>query len=155
MTWELSDFGKHLCSGSGIGELMEDLGHAIAMGGDQIRMLGGGQPAHIPEMDSLWRRRLEEICAEQGELEHMLGNYEPPSGNPAFRKAVATLFRREFGWKLGPENVGVTIGGQTAFFFLFNALAGDHQNGAPQESVVAAGARVHWLCKSVVGERDF
>ena len=129
MTWKLSDFGKHLCSGSGIGELMEDLGHAIAVGGDQIRMLGGGQPAHIPEMDRLWRHRLEEICAEPGELEHMLGNYEPPSGNPAFRQAVASLFRREFGWQLGPENVGVTIGGQTAFFFLFNALAGHHQNG--------------------------
>lgn len=133
MTWQLSDFGKHLCGGSGIGELMEDLGHAIAVGGDQVRMLGGGQPAHIPEIDALWRQRMEAICAAPGQLEHMLGNYEPPAGNPAFRRSVAELFRREFGWSIGPENVGVTVGGQTAFFFLFNALAGYHQDGTHKQ----------------------
>ena len=58
-----------------------------------------------------------------GQLERALGNYEPPAGNPAFREAVAGLFQREFGWKIGPENVGVTIGGQTAFFFLFNSCS--------------------------------
>ena len=129
MTWELSEFGKHLCSGSGIGELMDDLGHALAVGGDQVRMLGGGQPAHIPEIDLLWRERLESILAEQGQLEHMLGNYEPPAGNLSFRQAVASLFRKEFGWEIGPENVAVTMGGQTAFFFLFNALAGRFKDG--------------------------
>jgi valine--pyruvate aminotransferase len=129
MTWELSEFGQRLCGGSGIGELMDDLGHALAAGGDKVRMLGGGQPAHIPEMDALWRKRLEEIRSESGQLEHMLGNYEPPAGNPPFREAVAGLFQREFGWKIGPENIGVTMGGQTAFFFLFNALAGLFRDG--------------------------
>jgi valine--pyruvate aminotransferase len=58
-----------------------------------------------------------------------LGNYEPPAGNPAFREAVAGLFRRQFGWDIGPENVAVTMGAQTAFFFLFNALAGRFRDG--------------------------
>ncbi len=129
MSWELSEFGEQLCGGSGIGELMHDLGHALAEGGDRVKMLGGGQPAHIPEMDALWRKRLEEIGNQPGKLEHVLGNYEPPAGNLAFRSAVAGLFLREFGWKLGPENVGVTIGGQTAFFFLFNSLAGRFRDG--------------------------
>jgi len=129
MSWELSRFGQGLCGSSGIGELMEDLGNALAKGGGTVLMLGGGQPAHIPEMDALWRRRLEEILAEPGDLEHMLGNYEPPAGNSAFRGALAALFRRELGWKIGPENVGVTAGGQTAFFFLFNALAGRFADG--------------------------
>jgi valine--pyruvate aminotransferase len=39
------------------------------------------------------------------------------------------LFRREFGWPLGPENVAITSGGQTAFFFLFNTLAGEMPDG--------------------------
>lgn len=103
---------------------MDDLGHALALGGDEIRMLGGGQPAHIPVMDARWRQRLSEIVANEGELEHMLGNYEPPAGNLSFRAAVAGLFREKFGWQVGVENIGVTMGGQTAFFFLFNALAG-------------------------------
>lgn len=130
MSWELSEFGQQLCRGSGIGELMDDLGHALAVGGDRVRMLGGGQPAHIPAVDARWRQRLKEIADETGELERMLGNYEPPAGNPAFRESVAKLFRNEFGWQIGPENIGVTMGGQTAFFFLFNALAGRFANGS-------------------------
>jgi valine--pyruvate aminotransferase len=59
----------------------------------------------------------------------MLGNYEPPAGNMAFREAVAGLFHRQFGWEIGPETVGVTMGGQSAFFLLFNALAGRFRDG--------------------------
>ncbi len=125
-----SEFGEQLCSGSGISELMEDLGHAIAKGGDQICMLGGGQPAHIPEMDALWRERVTALAAEPGKLEHALGNYEPPSGNPGFRSALADLFKRQFGWDVGSENIGVTAGGQSAFFMLFNALAGKFRDGS-------------------------
>lgn len=136
MTWELSDFGKHLCSGSGIGELMDDLGHALATGGTDVRMLGGGQPAHIPEMDALWRQRLTEIADNPGQLEHMLGNYEPPIGSSLFREAIAALFHREFGWDIGPQNVAVTMGGQTAFFFLFNALAGHFADGRHKKVVL-------------------
>lgn len=129
MSWELSEFGRGLCGGSGIGELMDDLGHALAHGKGRVRMLGGGQPAHIPEMDALWRQRMGEIIAEPGALEHMVGNYEPPAGNRGFREALAGLFAREFGWTIGPQNVGITMGGQTAFFLLFNSLAGRFTDG--------------------------
>ena len=126
---EWSEFGQRLCCGSGIGELMDDLGHALAAGGDQIHMLGGGQPAHIPEMDALWRKRIEAISATPGELEHMLGNYEPPAGSSSFRQAIAGLFRKEFGWDLSADNIAITMGGQSAFFCLFNALGGRLANG--------------------------
>lgn len=129
MNPEFSEFGERLCGGSGIGELMDDLGAALAKASGNVRMLGGGQPAHIPEMSAIWRKRLDEISGEAGELEHMLGNYEPPAGNLAFRRAIAELFRREFGWDIEPDNVGITVGGQTAFFFLFNSLAGRFRDG--------------------------
>ncbi len=128
-TPEWSEFGQRLGCGSGIGELMDDLGHALAAGGDEVHMLGGGQPAHIPQMDALWRQRIEEITATPGELEHMLGNYEPPAGRTAFRTAVAELFQRQFGWDLTADNVAITMGGQSAFFCLFNALAGRFPDG--------------------------
>lgn len=126
---EWSEFGERLCSGSGIGELMDDLGHALAAGGEDMHMLGGGQPAHIPGMNSLWRSRMEAILATPGELEHMLGNYEPPAGRTGFRKALAELFHKEFGWPLTEDNIAITMGGQTAFFCLFNALAGLFSDG--------------------------
>tara|TARA_R110002049_G_scaffold47902_1_gene138423 strand:- start:135337 stop:136626 length:1290 start_codon:yes stop_codon:yes gene_type:complete len=136
MKWELSEFGSELCRGSGIGELMDDLGHALAHGGDDIRMLGGGQPAHIPAMDALWRQRIADLVTEPGTLERVLGNYEPPAGNLAFRTAIADLFRRQFGWNVGAENIAITAGGQTAFFFLFNALAGEFSDGRRKQVLI-------------------
>ena len=128
MSWELSVFGKNLCEGSGISDLMDDLGEALAGPGD-VMMLGGGQPADLPEMEAIWRRRMEEIMSEPRQLEKMLGHYDVPAGNEAFRVSLASLFQREFGWNLTHENIAVTMGGQTAFFFLFNALAGLFPNG--------------------------
>ena len=130
MSYEFSQFGRQLGCGSGIGELMEDLGHALASGGPELKMLGGGQPAQIPEMNAVWRRRLEELMAESGGLNRALTTYDPPSGNPHFLSAIAGLFNESFGWNLSPENVGVTSGGQTAFYFLFNLLAGQMPDGS-------------------------
>lgn len=130
MSYEFSEFGRHLGCGSGIGELMDDLGHAMAGGGPGIRMLGGGQPARIPEMQAVWRRRLEELLEDPGGIDRALTSYDPPQGNPRFLKAIAALFHRTFGWDIGPENIAVTCGGQTAFFLLFNLLAGRMPDGS-------------------------
>lgn len=129
MSYQFSDFGRHLGSGSGIEELMDDLGHALASGGPNLKMLGGGQPARIPEVDAIWRRRMEELLEETGGLDRALTSYDPPRGNPRFIKAIAALFSDTFGWPVGPENIAITSGGQTAFFFLFNLLAGRMADG--------------------------
>lgn len=129
MNESFSDFGERLCGGSGIEELMDDLGNALAMGGPDTRMLGGGQPAHIPEVNALWRRRMEELMDIDGAFEKMLSNYDPPRGNPHFLEALAALFRKNLGWDISSKNIAITAGGQTAFFFLFNALAGKFKDG--------------------------
>lgn len=130
MSYEFSEFGRQLGSGSGIGELMDDLGKALAHGGPDLKMLGGGQPAQIPEINAIWRRRLEELMEEPGGMDRAMTSYDPPSGNPRFLEAVATLFRETFGWDISAENVAVTSGGQTAFYFLFNLLAGKMPDGS-------------------------
>ncbi len=130
MSYEFSDFGRHIGRGSGIEELMDDLGHALAGGGPDLKMLGGGQPARIPEVNAVWRRRLAELMEEPGGLDRALTCYDPPRGNPKFLEAVAGLFRRTFGWEITAENVAVTAGGQTAFYFLFNLFAGRMPDGS-------------------------
>lgn len=133
MSEQFSNFGQRLCMGSGIEELMDDLGNALVNGGPDTKMLGGGQPAHIPEVNELWRRRLEEIMAAPGGLDKMLANYDPPRGNPVFLESIASLFRENFGWDISASNVAITAGGQTAFFFLFNALAGEFKDGSQKK----------------------
>jgi valine--pyruvate aminotransferase len=127
--FEKSLFGERLASGSGIQELMDDLGRAMAGAHGPIRMLGGGNPAHIPEVQAVWRDRMAAILGSPGEFDRMMTNYDPPIGNAKFIAALAALLQAEFGWRVGPENIAITSGGQTAFFFLFNLLAGEFQGG--------------------------
>ena len=133
MSEQFSNFGQRLCMGSGIEELMDDLGNALVNGGPDTKMLGGGQPAHIPEVNELWRRRLEEIMAAPGGLDKMLANYDPPRGNPVFLESIASPFHENCGWDISASKVAITAGGQTAFFFLFNALAGEFKDGSQKK----------------------
>lgn len=101
---------------------MEDLGAAKANPGSC--MLGGGNPASLPEVESHFRRRLHEIADDPALFHSIAGCYDPPEGDFRFRTALADLLRREFGWKVGPKNIVLTNGSQTGFFILFNLLAG-------------------------------
>lgn len=155
MSEQFSDFGERLCLGSGIEELMDDLGSALAEGGPDIRMLGGGQPAHIPEVNALWRRRLEEIMATPGAMEKMLGNYDSSRGNPLFLDAVADLFKHSFGWDISAKNIAITAGGQTAFFFLFNALAGKFKDGSGKKILLPLVPEYIGYSNQSVGQEIF
>lgn len=126
----LSDIGARLSAQSGIGELMEDLGRSLS-GPDRgfMKMLGGGNPAAIPEVQAVFRRRLAEIVADAPQCDRMLVNYDGPAGSPAFREIVAESFSRSLGWNLTAENVAVTAGGQAAFFQLFALFGGNHAAG--------------------------
>lgn len=124
-SWPKSVFACNLAAESGIVELMDDLGQALAAGDGRVKMMGGGNPAHIPEMETIWRERMRELLEDgSGEFDRVLGDYDPPVGNPAFCEAVAQFLNHEYGWTLTRENVAVTNGGQTAFFFLLNRFAG-------------------------------
>ena len=121
--------GRLLSGPSGIKELMDDLGHALADAGPSCHMLGGGNPAHIPAVEAVWQQRLQAIAADPAALRRTLGIYDPPRGNPAFLDTLAQLLRTSCGWPVGPENIAITPGGQTAFFLLFNLLAGRRPDG--------------------------
>ncbi len=122
-----SDFGKKYTRNSGILELMDDLGKAMS-GSENFYMLGGGNPAHIPEINEIWRKRMREILDDNDSFEKMLVNYDTPQGKLSFLEALSELFQREFGWDIYPENIGITNGSQTSFFLLFNILAGKEKN---------------------------
>ncbi|MGJ8641893.1 MAG: valine--pyruvate transaminase [Luteolibacter sp.] len=129
MNHPFSNIGQSLAGGSGIGELMDDLGQALAHGGPNLKMLGGGQPAQIPEINAIWQNRLSEISCDDNATKRLLTTYDPPQGNPDFIAAVADLLRDSFGWDVSSENIALTSGGQTAFFYLFNLLAGQMPDG--------------------------
>ncbi len=124
-----SSFGDKFTAESGILQLMEDLGNAVTGNADVI-MLGGGNPSHIPGAQAYFRQRMADILANETEFERLIGDYDPPQGMPQFCEAVADLLREEYGWQISAENVALTNGSQTAFFYLFNLLAGRYKDGS-------------------------
>ena len=136
MEQDLSAFGEKLCGHSGILELMDDLGQAMTTH-PHMRMMGGGNPAAIPEVQQLWRARLEGLLRDDPEkLDRMLLNYDPPQGNPEFLGALADCLNTAFGWALTEKNIAITSGGQTALFFLFNMLAGPAADGRTKPKIL-------------------
>jgi valine--pyruvate aminotransferase len=125
---EISKFGKKVAERSGIGRLMDDLGSAL-VGSQDIRMLGGGNPAHIPAVQKYFRESMVRLLENGGEFERVIGNYDPPQGNKEFIEAISTLLSNEFGWDIQPKNIALTNGSQSAFFILFNIFAGAFEGG--------------------------
>jgi valine--pyruvate aminotransferase len=76
---EFSKFGEKFTGHSGILQLMDDLGNAVAGDKDAI-MLGGGNPSHIPSVQRLFRQRMIDILENGDEFEHLVGDYDPPGG---------------------------------------------------------------------------
>ncbi len=129
---KLSSFGCKLGAKSGILELMDDLGRAMAGHRDML-MLGGGNPAAIPAMQKLWRDRLAEMLTDVDRVDAMLNNYDGPQGRPAMIEAVVEFFNRSYGWGITTENVALTNGSQIAYFCLFNMFAGRFPDGSKKK----------------------
>lgn len=126
---KFSKFGDKFSRRAGITQLMDDLGAAMA-GGDDLLMLGGGNPGHIPEVQARFRQRMEAILAEPGAFESMIGNYDGSRGNAAFIDALAELLRETLGWPIGPQNIVLTNGSQSSLFNLFNLFCGEMPDGS-------------------------
>ena len=118
-----SKFGIKFTQESGILQLMDDLGEALAAG-DEWLMLGVGNPARIPEVEAKFRARMNAMMTNAFELENLLGSYDSPQGNRELIEATAAFLREHYGWEIGPENIALTNGSQTSFFYLFNLFAG-------------------------------
>ena len=115
---QLSTFGNKYLDDCGILQLMDDLGKAVQR--SDVIMLGGGNPSHLPVVQEVFRARMERILDSERDFERLIGNYSSPEGDAMFIDALVDLLRAEYEWEIGPENVALTNGSQTAFFFLFN-----------------------------------
>ncbi|MBC7001408.1 valine--pyruvate transaminase [Photobacterium sp. BZF1] len=123
---EFSTFGDKFARYSGITQLMDDLNDGLR-NPDAI-MLGGGNPAQIPEMVEYFNQICSQMAAT-GELTQALTNYDGPQGKNIFINALAELLKSRYGWDISAKNIALTNGSQSAFFNLFNLLAGQFKDG--------------------------
>lgn len=118
-----SQFGSKLAHDSGILRLMDDLGRPLPPGVTP-RPLGGGNPARIPSVEAVYRRQMEHLLADGDRFENAICRYDAPQGRISFISALAHFFNEQYGWTINEENIAITNGSQSAFFFLFNLFSG-------------------------------
>ena len=126
---KLSKFGEKFSSQSGIVELMDDLGTALNENPDMIFM-GGGNPGRIPQVEQVFKARMETILSDPAQLHSLMGVYQSPQGDKDFREQIAGLLGQQFGWQLSGRNIAISNGSQSAFFVLYNLFAGTMSDGS-------------------------
>ncbi|NAW64241.1 valine--pyruvate transaminase [Photobacterium halotolerans] len=123
---EFSTFGNKFARYSGITQLMDDLNDGLR--NPEAIMLGGGNPAQIPAMVEYFTQ-LNNSLNQSGELAAAMTNYDGPQGKNTFINALAALLSERYGWDISNKNISLTNGSQSAFFSLFNLLAGEFPDG--------------------------
>lgn len=137
-------FGDKFGRYSAITQLMDDLNQGLQ--DPNAIMLGGGNPAHIPHMLDFFQNRIMEL-AQDGTLTKAMIDYDGPQGHDGFREQLAALFRDTYGWKITADNIALTNGSQSAFFQLFNLLAGKQHDGTHKKILLP-------LSPEYIGYRD-
>ncbi len=129
MKTQFSDWSDRIQRESGIISLMSDLGNASGSAARPLYMLGGGNPAKIPEIQRYFRVQMENLMRDSDEFERLIGHYAGPQGSRRFVQAITDLLRAHCGWEIGCENIAVTNGSQMAFTILFKLFAGKFSDG--------------------------
>ena len=132
MTYKYSKFGQKFTQYSGITRLMDDLGKANHSDDENIIMLGGGNPALIPEAHEVFVRELDNLI-KAGGADQMLGFYDGPQGSEVFIDALVEMFNANYEWQIDKDNIAITNGSQASFFSLFNLFAGEMLDGSSKK----------------------
>lgn len=126
--FRLSSFGERYSGRTGILELMDDLSSPPADPDAPFCMLGGGNPAIIPEVAAAWEGAVRELLQAPG-FARLVGAYDSPIGSAGFRGALAELFSESCGWPVSERNVAIVNGSQIAAFYLLNMFSGGFPDG--------------------------
>ncbi|MXZ81560.1 MAG: valine--pyruvate transaminase [Gammaproteobacteria bacterium] len=126
---QFSEFSKTFSPDNGVLQLMEDLGEALESRSETM-MLGGGNPAFIPQMQRHFRREMQALLDQGDEFEKVIGNYGGPQGQQGFIDQLAEMLQHEYGWPITRHNIAVCNGSQSSFSTLFRLFSGAFHDGS-------------------------
>ncbi len=123
---KFSQFGHKFSQKTGALQLMDDLAYAAGSGQIQA-MLGGGNPARIPEVEAAYQQAYSDLGAAG--FSEIVASYSGSQGDAAFLQTLADFFNRQYDWGITPAHIAITNGSQNAFFYLFNLFSGAYEGG--------------------------
>ena len=132
----LSKIGNQMSNLTGVRAIMKDIVETLETGaGQQFINLSAGNPVILPEVEQLWRDCTADLLASQ-EYGEVVCRYGSSQGYAPLIQAIAHDFNQRYGLDLSEENILITPGSQTLYFYAANAFGGYTDNGELREIVL-------------------
>lgn len=125
----LSQFGDQMSNLTGVRAIMKDIGETLSSNnGKGFINLSAGNPLIIPAVEQMWRDYTVELLASS-EYAEVVCRYGASKGYEPLIEAIATDFNRRYGLNLDQQNILITPGSQSLYFFAANAFGGYTRSG--------------------------
>lgn len=124
MTLKLVDSGKRIVKLTGVRSIMADIQKAMEGGTAKIINLGAGNPVAIKGMSEVWERQYKALMTQTELFMNCMGRYNQTRGLPMLLDAICEYFSENFGLSLSRNNVLVSPGSQSIYFYAANLFTG-------------------------------
>ncbi|AFZ02310.1 valine--pyruvate transaminase [Calothrix sp. PCC 6303] len=132
----LTKIGTQMSNLTGVRAIMKDIIETLRAGaGQEFINLSAGNPLILPEVEQLWRDCTAELLASS-EYGEVVCRYGSSQGYAPFIEAVVNDFNQRYGLSLTAQNVLITPGSQTLYFYAANAFGGNTESGELKKVVL-------------------
>ncbi len=129
----LSLIGQQMSQLTGVRAIMKDIIATLQSGEEASWIdLSAGNPVILPEVEQLWREQAQKTL-DSPEFGPIIARYGSSQGYEPMIEAVVSFFNQRYGLSLGPQNVLITPGSQSIYFFAANSLAGPMPGGGKKK----------------------
>ena len=133
---KLSQFAVQMSQLTGVRAIMKDIIETLKNNaGQEFINLSAGNPVILPEVVQLWRECTEDLLAS-AEYAEVVCRYGSSQGYAPLIEAVVNDFNHRYGLSLSNENVLITTGSQSLYFYAANAFGGYTQEGDLRQIVL-------------------
>lgn len=132
----LTQFGQQMSQLTGVRAIMKDIKQTLQANiGQQFINLSPGNPVILPEVEQLWRKYTEELL-NSSDYGTVVCRYGDSQGYEPLIDAVVNDFNRRYGLSLTHQNILITPGSQSLYFYAANAFGGYAKNGQLKQIVL-------------------
>ncbi len=132
----LSQFGMQMSQLTGVRAIMKDIIETLRNSADkEFINLSAGNPVILPEVEQLWRECTEDLLASS-EYGEVVCRYGSSQGYAPLIEAVIKDFNNRYGLSLKNENILITPGSQSLYFYAANTFGGYTKEGELRQIVL-------------------
>lgn len=126
----LSKVGIAMTHLTGVRAIMKDIEETLRKGGESIKFynFGAGNPVILPEVEQLWKECTEKLMATS-EYSDVVGKHGSSRGYEPLIDAIVKDFNNKYNLKLTEQNILITLGSQSLYFYAANMFGGYTSNG--------------------------